>query len=541
MASHLRSTPGTTLLGHGRPRICAWSTRWTCSLLAALVLATAGGAASAQTKPIWQETLPNKPMALDTTDFRTGLVQTKTGLFAVELETGKHVWTRTDVTRYELVPDTPFALFTTAEGQTLGNLESGTDVWKVASLGLSKVEGMLHLGKQGMVLVYGPPSETGHAVVAVKYETGEVLWKQTDLFTAPSLSSKAKKNKYHNYLADTDQSVVLDPSIDGLMRLDLATGRVLWRLAEDRLPVSLGREITLFAAGGQILVEYGKTLMAINQETGKIVWTLEDDFFSSAVVQVASTPYGLLVRGAYNVRGAMSLVGRPGTSAWNPYLAMLDPATGAAKWHNKKGTYKGRSEFLVEDDTAVVALEEGVAIHDLATGKVQKTVRLPKFSGDETACCLKRLEDGRLFMWSSQNMRMLDPTLKLTYSVYFKAPGMSGIAKFATVAPAAGAAGAMSAASGGTYTMTTTPGADFYSKFKATTTTERYSYIFAEDVGPGPTKFALLRIDNETGKDTGRVWFADRFPVFKVDPDSGVVLTAKGPVLSALRCAPAPK
>lgn len=494
------------------------------------------GLRRAQTKPIWTETLTAAPRAFDTTVGGDGLVQTKTALFAVELDTGKHRWTRPDVSAYELVPDTPFALFTTAEGETLGDLESGKDLWKVADLGLAKVEGMLHLVRQGLVLVYGPTAEKGHGVVAVRYETGEVLWRQTELFTTPGLASKAKKNKYHNYLADTDQSVVLDPSIDGLMRLDLTTGRVLWRLAEDRLPASLGKEITLFVAGGQILVEFGKTLMAIDQETGKIVWALADDFFPSGVVQVASTPHGLLVRGAHNVRGAMSLGGRPGTPSWNPYLAMLDPATGATKWINKKGDFKGRSEFIQDDSTAVVALEEGVATYDLATGKVLTTVTLPKFSGDESACCLSRYEDGRLLMWSSQNMRMVDPSYKLVYSHYFKAPGMSGLAKFALIALAAAASGASGAAAQpGTFYPVFAPGPGMYAKFKATTNAKRFSYVFTEAPDGGPTKFALVRIDRETGEDSGRLWFADRFPMFKVDPNSGVVLTAKGPVLSALR------
>ena len=203
--------------------------------------------------------------AFDSTPFGHVLVQFKTGLVAADPATGKHVWSRPDVTDYLAVTGTPFGVFTTASGQSVADLESGQDRWKLASLQLSSVKGLVHLPAVGLLLVYGPTPENPHTLVAAKYESGEVVWKQTSLFKDSPLAAKASKIEYRTYQLDTNNTVILDPTEDGLMRLDLQTGRPLWKIPEDRLD-SKDKDVVLFVTENQILVAFDKKLLAISRD-----------------------------------------------------------------------------------------------------------------------------------------------------------------------------------------------------------------------------------------------------------------------------------
>ena len=488
--------------------------------------------ASAQSPAIWRESSATKVTAVDLTPFGSVIALAKTGLSAIEVETGKRLWSRTDVTDYLLVAGTTYGLFTTAGGQTIANLESGQDIWNLASLGLSPVSGMIHLPSAGVLLAHGAAAESAHTLVAARYASGQIVWKQSSLFKDSALAPKAAKIRYRTHLHDSETSVILDPSDDGLIRLDLQTGQLLWRIPEMGL-ASKGKRVDLLPAGDRFLVAYDKKLIAVAREGGKVEWALQEGF-PSPVVQAASTRQGLLVRGAYNVNGK-------GHVSWKPYLTMLDPATGATKWTTQKAPFEGRSSFVLENDRVVIAQKEGVTIHDATSGQTLSAHTMPEFGGGENACCIQRFENGGLLVWSSQNMRMIDPAGKVTYSVFLKAPGASFLAKLATVAAmAAATAGSYAAApAGGAYSVFSPgPNSSLTARFKASTSAERFMYVLTEEPGTDPGRFALVRLDKASGKDTGRLKFADRSPTFRLDPASGVVVAVDDAGLYGLRFTP---
>ena len=486
-------------------------------------------AAQAQDAPLWRETVSAKVENYGYSAFGSLLVQLKTGLLALDPETGEHLWARPDVSDYVMVSGTPFGVTETAAGQAVINLESGQDRWKLSSLGFSSVKGIVHLPARDLMLVFGETTESRHMMVAARYESGEVLWKQPGLYSTAALASKAQKIKYGRLISDTEDTVVLDPTDDGLTRLDLRSGQLLWRIAKTDLD---GEEdfSALSAADGRIYALYDKKILAIDAEKGKVLW-IRKEKFPTPVFQVASTPHGLLLRGAYNLDGN-------GKASWHPYLALLDPATGAMKWTTEKTEFQARSSFLLEDNAIVIALEKGVATYDLASGKVLNSISMPEFMGGEDPCCLQRFEGGRLLVWSSQNIRMFEQSGKPLYSVYLKAPGASLLAKVASTA-------LILAVSSASY-ATASPGGLYYAptrfpvltaRYKATVDADRFMHIFTEDPGSDakPTRFSLVRIDKETGKQTGRLWFTDRSPSFRLDPATGVAVVFKDDALFAVR------
>jgi hypothetical protein len=71
---------------------------------------------------------------------------------------------------------------------------------------------------------------------------------------------------------------------------------------------------------------------------------------------------------------------------------------------------------------------------------------------------------------------------------------------------------------------------------------QRFTYIFTEDPDPHatPTRFSLVRIDKETGKETGRLHFKDRRPSFQLDPATGVIVAFEDDAFYAMRFGPVP-
>ena len=498
-----------------------------------LILGVVSRPSGAQEVLLWQQKLSAKVEQFGYSASGALLVQLEAGLQAIDPQSGKQLWTRPEATSYEMVTGTPYGVIDTAEGRIVVNLESGQDRWKLAALGFSTVKGIVHLPLRELVLVYGETLESGHTIVAANNASGEVRWKQADVFPGAGRTSKARKVKYTRWLLDTDDSIVLDPTEEGLVKLDLRSGKVIWRASETELGGEDNFE-ALYAADGRIYGAYGKKLLAVDAGSGQLLWRQEDNF-RSPVAQMASTPRGLLVRGAYNVDGK-------GRTSWRPYLILLDPMTGAIKWTTEKTEFHGRSSFLIEQDRIVVAVEEGLATHDLVSGAVLTTTRMSKFGGGENACCIQRLEDGRLLVWSSQNIRMLDKAGTLIYSVFLKAPGASFLSKLASTAllAAAGAASYAATAPGGIY-FVPTRNPLLTARYSATVDAERFMFIFteADAANVSAPKFSLVRIDKETGKETGRLLFTDRSPRFELDPATGIAVVLKDNALLARRFAPA--
>ena len=493
-------------------------------MVVGLTIVLVVSAAPAQEAPLWRNVVSAHVERYDFSPLGSLLVQLKmSGLVAMDPQTGKHLWSRPDVSEYEIVPGVPFLLVKAVTGAKMIDLESGQDRWDASRLGLSSIKGYAHLSRQNLMLVHGETAESPHVMVAARYESGEVLWRQGGLYATPALAAKARK-MYPHVLPDTENTVVLDPTEDGLIRLDIRSGQLLWRIAKSELG---GEEdfSTLFGADGRVYAAYKKRLLAIDAENGKVLWFRKENF-RAPVIQLASTPQGVLLRGLYDDERGL----------WRPFLALLDPATGQTKWTTENSEFHGRSFFVVEDNTVVIALKAGIATYDLASGKVIKSLAMRELGGGEDPCCLRRYPDKRLLVWSTQNLRMFDESGVPVYSIYLKAPGASFLAKFASAALIGAAIGAAGYA-GGPGVLPTAASRTLAARYDATVNAERFTYLFTENSETASTspRFSLVRIDKETGRETGRLPFAVRSPSFQVDPATGIVVVLDNNALFAMR------
>ena len=187
---------------------------------------------------------------------------------------------------------------------------------------------------------------------------------------------------------------------------------------------------------------------------------------------------------------------------------------------------------MVRGDTIFTAADRAFVALELASSKVLVDAILPDFGGKEEATGIELLENGDFLLASSQNLMRVDPTGQMKYHRFLKAPGMSFLAKFATLA-------AVAAVGSAGYTLTPSgnrqAGSVFTRRFNATTTANRFAYIFTSQTESEDGGFYLARVDRTDGRETGRIRLYDRSPSYVLDPVSATIVVAAGSQLLAYR------
>jgi outer membrane protein assembly factor BamB len=456
---------------------------------------------------------------------------------SVDPESGRRLWERPDASDYEHAREYECVVATVGGTRVVLDLESGRERWSLTALGFTKHKGLFTVPERRLLLAFGETPTSPLSLVAATIDSGAVVWRQDDLYSAGDLRERGRKTKSlaerQPVLLNGD-AIVLNPSHDGLLRLDLGTGRLLWRMPEAEI-AEIGAAwegySPMIAADGSIYVAYDKKVLAIDAVNGRIQWNRNGDF-RSRVAQMEVTPRGLVVRGGME-KSVMKK-----NMAWRPFLALLDAKTGSTVWTTETQDFDGRSAFLVQGDRVVIALREGLTAFDLATGQVQTTTSRSRFEGGEEPCCIEPLGEERYLLLSSQNLQVVDlQEAKTVYHAHFKAPGSSLLTKIGAVALlAAATAGGAAASPNGIVVPTGSTNALLTAKFKATTDADRYRYLFTEAPdAAGREGFSVVRVDKETGKETGRIWTEDRHPDYVVEPITGTVVMAADRKLTAHR------
>jgi outer membrane protein assembly factor BamB len=494
-------------------------------LLVALGVATSVCVAQENSdERLWVRKFADKITTFGFTTLGSLVLQTRGGMVAIDPVSGRDLWSAPDISAYQRINGTPFAMAVRANRTVVLDLETGRTLWHIGRPPLIWHKGYIHVPQRGLLLVYGQTATRGHVIVASNYATGAVAWRQEDLYSTGPLADEARDIEYSDRqpaLVD-DRMIVLDPTHDGLVALDVDTGRLLWRIPELVLkePGAIAEgSARMRVDGDRLFIPVKKTIVAVGVADGAVLWTHKKDF-PAAVTQMVVTPHGLLVRGG----------------AGNPYLALLDPATGDERWSTitmKK--LECRSAFVIRGDTLLVGLREGVAVMDVRSGTVLKAVTLSRFQGGEDPRDLEVLDDGRVLLSSNQNLRLVDLNGRVYFDRYFKAPGPSLFAKIAgTVFEAALITSAVVYRT--PYTPTPLLTASLVARYEASVRAQQYVYMFTSAAGEdGREGVSLVRINKETGNEVGRVWFSDRSPNFRFDPVSGVAIVAEDNLLHASR------
>lgn len=485
------------------------------------------------------------------TPLGTLLLSTEMNLRAVDPETGKTLWMRDDVRKlkecnYDEITDTPYGLLDLGEGVggnqrrvEVVDLETGRKVWDSSNLPMNSSQGLFQVPQRNMLIMMGMPKKGSKSVmVGVDIASGEMKWQQDALFAKPvQLFEVRGSGKVFKRMSvegnqppvfDTDNTAVLYLTEEGPVKIDLTTGKKVW--VADKLkgknPPALRHGYAPIVKGpGVVFVPYGKSLQAIDANTGVALWK-EDHDFKSPVAQMELLPHGLIVRGQPVLNDKGKMVGKP-------FIDLLDPKTGLSVWKKPFKDLDDATTFDVKGDQLFIAADGELFSIQIADGS-SKAVAKYKFKGSEVPTTLE-VVDGDYLLSSSQNMMLLDGNGGQKYHCYYAAPGASGWAKLASTAAimAVNAASAASAhsrayATGETQHYTLITGNPTLSKrFKASTNAHSYCSILTNLEAEGRKGAGLVKIEKSTGKEAARVVLGDKTPEYEMDAIEGRVFFMK--------------
>jgi len=497
----------------------------------ALALATLLAAAptlSAQDGPVWRHQSDAKIQHFTVDVTGALVVRTDSGEAAFDGADGHVLWRRPAAAEFRGLGMVDVGIIRSASAFDVIDLATGTTRWSMKATPLIELTGYQSLPAHNLVLLYGPTPESPLSVVAVSLDSGVVRWRQDTLFArVKDLPKQAKKlalTVQQPKLEDSDSTLLLYPSRGGPMRLNLVSGALLWRadtLAREEPRWASAGYAAMAADSTAVYVPYGKRLMALDRESGRVLWDRRAEF-PSFPAEVVPTARGILVRGYYKKKDPSEDVAGS--------LELLDPATGISRWPKPMRDIHDAAAMLVAGDTVYLAAKQSLMMLDLGNGQLRELQKLD-WHGGEVPWRMERI-DSALVVSSSQNLAGLDAAGHLLYQRYYPAPGASLFSKLAstTLLLAVNVANAAVAQSAANRYHTTVMYPVFvdnpvlHTRYKATVEAERYLHVLTKAADDAGRKgFSVVRVDKASGKEAGRVWVDDRSPDYVLDAAAGTV------------------
>jgi len=478
----------------------------------------------------------------------------------LEPDTGNVIWERTDIrdckkndddgtircrflnqggARFSAIPDTDFGLFeigfrgvaNTSERYAVVDLGTGATIWDSLDIPFERTRGFLYIARLDQFLLSGETPDDRGLIVKVRGSDGNVMWQQEidflDRFSfigAPndtqvlaygkldggrrllasmdltdgveqwrldSLFRSDARNRNILLESQIDGTVVLYMTKDGPFRLDLANGEVVWRAENwDEDPPDRGKA-RMVVGDELIFVPDGRNVDALRLEDGSLVWQTAERF-DAEPVDMFMVPNGLFVR--------------------SRHFDVLEPNTGASVWTSRAGRFDESAPIQLDEGIVYVAAEEAFSSVDLTTGAVT-TLAEYDFEGEQPT----EIEpgDGSLLLMSRQNLLRITFDGSVRYHAYLKAPGAGFLANLTTAL-------ALPAAVSGGYclicdALDATPGGRRASYGAASTETFGSYFIYTDESLDDREGFSLVRLDKESGTETGRMWRDERNPNYIID------------------------
>jgi len=510
-----------------------------------LALALAGLAAVATAaEPMWTLTTEADIEFQRVTPLGNLLVGTDDGLMGIDPATGTRQWMRDDVKKlkgcnYEEISNTPYGLLDLGEGVggtqrrvEVIDLATGEKRWDSEALPMNSSQGLYQAPQKRMLVMFGTPKKgTKSVVVGVDTETGEMKWQQDAMFKKPLVLYEVKgSGKFFKRMTvdggqgpvfDTDDTMILFVSADGPMKIDLATGNVIWVASDLKLkavPAVRSGHAQMMIGAGTLFIPYGKELYGVDVASGAPKWK-KPVKTKGIVTQMRMTDAGLLVRGIPGV-------GKKGKRDGKAFIDLLDPATGESKWKKPFKDLDDATSFVVEGDHLFIAADRELFKIQIADGSASSMGKF-KFKGNEEPSSLQKMDEGFCLV-SSQNVMLMDPAGGEKYHQFYSAPGASGWAKLATSAivmavNVGSAASAYSRAqySGQSQTYYLMGNPTLSKRFKATQNAEMYSSILTNVEDGGRKGPGLVKLDKRTGTEAAKVRLGDKTPEYELDEIEG--------------------
>lgn len=328
------------------------------------------------------------------TDVGTLLIGSANSIYSLDPETGNTLWTRSDlagIEEYEAhqISNTPLLFISDPKGWgntktklSAVDLLTGKSMWETDKIQGHAVETAINYDK-GIALLLTVQNKSMQKdkldIYAVKYGTGEVLWK-SEYTDKVDLYGKEKGSKY---FPTFDLSGANPPLFDGdavyltyagVHKYSLKDGSLLWKSAYDVTEGKIKRGNAQAVIDGDVIYTSAKgQLRAFDKNSGTLKWTSKD--FGGAIAELlvdGGTVYGRLGGNFYDF-GKREYVkkGPLGVTA-------IDKNSGASVWLYEGAKNNITNMALVKEaNTLLIADEKNLIGLDLSSqGKVKEAYKM---------------------------------------------------------------------------------------------------------------------------------------------------------------------
>jgi outer membrane protein assembly factor BamB len=509
------------------------------------------------------------------------------GVYAVDPASGQKAWSREDLKKVqefnvEEVPGSPLLFISDNTGGLRSkarlvalDLTSGETVWESEQLRGSIVDLVPAYSKNMVMMVTLPEAggKTKLAITAFHMPDGKVMWEsgiedKADFFIAEKSTGLFKKLDLSGHAPPTVTDGAVYFAYAGIHKVDLATGKMLWKSAYDVTEGAYRHaNASPMVRDGVVYTSAKGQLRAFDDATGALKWTSAD--FGAAVAEMDFVGGVLYCR----MGGSFYQLSAKAYELKKPLgVVALDPSNGQVKW-KYDGAKDAITNMAVIKDAGVVMIADAKNLIGLSTegsGKVKEAFRVPlefkhKESGGgkamkigfgalrggalgaikgakggpgEAPLVVVERPNGLLVVRAAQHLLAFDPKKReISWGTQVEPPGNSLFTKIATSAAFAMLYTMETAQAVGTYRGTMENDwanssrvriMDNWSKvmdkrFQKSGSTTEYAYMLSDIKNEEGKGAGLVGIDLNTGEIERRLLFKDKEPEYVIDEVEGIV------------------
>lgn len=483
-------------------------------LFASLVIVLMTSKPNAAPTPVWSLLMEEEITWFEMTIVGDLVVATKDTLYGISSANGKESWrlSKTGEKLYsfdwEIVSGTPYAIVNLKKKvrgasplSIMIDVRTGAELWTTEKLGLGESYGHFLFPQNDVLIIYGKMAKKpkDKVVIAVKTETGELVWIQRDFFgqkDPPLLligdNEHSKKSIFGHQrpLFDSDSTMIIFMTKNGLQKFDLRTGNLIWKSAVKTGEPPITRygyaRMLLDEGEGVVYTAYDKKLCAFSTKDGNSLWR-DELKFKGIVRQMTLLKGRLIVLRGKNREGK----GKQEISAHNP-------TTGQVIWDMPFKKLKNASRFRLHNDHIVLAGNKKLYLINSLNGEYSTLANDIEFRGKESPNWLE-LRNGSYLLMSSQNVMLIDGDGNTKYHSYNKAPG-TGF--FSTL--------------GDLFTLKITSSMIGVG-FRATSITRDNIYMSADIKNSEGKGRGLVKINKDSGETEKSIIFGTKTPKFRIN------------------------
>ena len=537
---------------------------------------------------LWKHEAPDGVKWMHVTFAGNFIYGTDAGIYSLEPATGKVAWKRDDLKKIpeanvEEIEGTPVMLVAENTGAVSVkskmyalDMTSGETLWETDQAKGLIADVVPVYSKDMVVLVTAAAGgKAALGLLALNIASGKVMWEsaiddKADLYIAEKGSRFFPRFDLRGHAKPTVTEDAIYFAYAGVHKVDLASGKVVWKLAYDVTEKAFAKtNASPIITDALVYTSAKGEIRAFDKQNGGLKWKSAD--FGTGVAQmelVDGVLYGRM-GGMFKDANSHNFASRKPIG-----VVALDAVSGTLKWRYEDAR-ESITNMLVLSATKTLMVADGKNLIGLAMeasgNKVKEAFKVPlefKAKGPgagmkiakigfgalrggaigalkgaagpppEPPVALVQRENGLVVVRGTQHLMGFDPQKReLAWTVRIDPPGLSNFMKIATNAAFAMSFMADTAQAASTYRGTSENDwananrmktMDQWDKavakrYTKTSVTSNYVYMLADVKTPDGKGPGIVGVNLNNGEEERSVYFGDREPEYVADEVDGIV------------------